>query len=71
MFEAVAAAATYATIEGAAVDMLEADGYPLGTHPVWVLMIIGLLLARAGLSRNGPGGVVFARIAQWEVRGCR
>ena len=60
MFEAVAAGATDAPIEGAAVDMLEADGYLLGTRPVGVLMVSGLLLARAGLfeelrtGRDGP-----------------
>ena len=60
MFEAVAAGATDAPIEGAAVDMLEADGYLLGTRPVGVLMVSRLLLARAGLfeelrtGRDGP-----------------
>jgi hypothetical protein len=60
MFEAVAAGATDAAIEGAAVDMHEADGYLLGTRPVGVLMVSGLLLARAGLfeelrtGRDGP-----------------
>jgi hypothetical protein len=68
MFEAVVAGATDPEIEGvdivlrpaltvAPVDMLEADGCLLGTRPVWVLMVSGLLLARAGLSEElGTGG---------------
>ena len=63
MFEAALAGATDPEIEGVDVvrrpaltvsssDVLEADGYLLGTRPVWVLMVSGLLLARAGLSRN-------------------
>ena len=65
------AGATDAAIEGAAVvrrpaltvapvDMLEADGYLLRSPPVWLLMVSGLLLARAGLfeelrtGRDGP-----------------
>ena len=60
MFEAVVAGATDPEIEGvdivlrpaltvAPVEMLEADGCLLGTRPVSVLMVSGLLLARAGL----------------------
>jgi hypothetical protein len=63
MFEAALAGGTDAEIEGVDVvrrpaltvspnDVLEADGCLLGTRPVWVLMVSGLLLARAGLSRN-------------------
>ena len=52
MFEAVAAGATDAPIEGAAVDMLEADGYLLGTRPVGVLMVSGCCWLAQGCSRN-------------------
>jgi|GEM_PF-3925902 hypothetical protein len=63
MFEAALAGATDPEIEGVDVvrrpaltvsssDVLEADGYLLGIRPVGVLMVSGLLLARAGLSRN-------------------
>jgi hypothetical protein len=60
MFEAALAGATDPEIDGVDVvrrpaltvsptDVLEADGCLLGTRPVWVLMVSGLLLARAGL----------------------
>jgi len=63
MFEAVVSGATDPEIEGVEVvrrpalavsptDVLEADGCLLNTRPVRVLMVSGLLLARAGLSRN-------------------
>ena len=60
MFEAVAAGATDAPIEGARSTCLRLTATCSAAHPVGVLMVSGLLLARAGLfeelrtGRDGP-----------------